>query len=271
VIKLTKKIMLSEMTWPEVEQALKETDMVLLPVGAFEEHGHHLPIDNDTFVAHEIAKRAAREVERDVGVVVAPPIPFGESEGAMEFPGTISLCNENLVNLYKDVCKCLIHHGFRKIVFVNGHGGNPPAISIAINEVASETGAFLACVNYWETSSDVIMRIKETELTPFHACELETSISLAVGQRVDMEKAKADTPPIDPALSNYILPTPLKPKVGISVTLPTVRPPHSGTMGDPTKATKDKGEKLVDDTVRKIADFLRSIRNLSVQIKKVGR
>jgi len=268
VTKLAKKIVISEMSWPEVEKSLKKTDIVLLPVGSTEEHGHHLPIDNDTFVAYEIAKRAAKEVEKDIGALVAPPVPFGESEGIMGFPGTISLRNETLVNVYKEVCKCLVHHGFKKIVFINGHGGNPPAISTAMNDVAHETGAFLACVNYWETSSDLMMKIKETELTPFHACELETSISLAVGQRVDMGKARAGVPPIDPALSDYIRPTPLKPKVAISVTFPTMKPPHVGTIGDPTKATLRKGERLVEDTVSKIASFLRSIKAMRVQIKK---
>ncbi len=125
-----------KLTWPEVQEYLRENDIVLFPTGSTEQHGRHIAVDNDAFTAYEIARRVAGRT----GVLVAPPMPFGYSIHHMKFPGSITLTGRTLVDVYKEVCGSLLHHGFRKIVVMNAHGGNTGAISQALREIKEETG-----------------------------------------------------------------------------------------------------------------------------------
>ena len=99
---------LGKMTRPEVEKYLETDDVVLFPVGSTEQHGKHLPFDNDAFSAFEIAKRVAEET----GVIYTPVMPFGYSIHHMNFPGSITLKTQTLVKVYKEVCLSLLQHGF---------------------------------------------------------------------------------------------------------------------------------------------------------------
>ncbi|MBU0847720.1 creatininase family protein, partial [Patescibacteria group bacterium] len=120
-----------KLTWPEVEDYLKTNDVILFPTGSTEQHGKHIAEDNDAFTAYEIAKRVAERT----GVLVAPTMPFGNSIHHMKFPGTMTLTFDTLVDVYKEVCESLISHGFKKIVIMNGHGGNTNAIAQALREI----------------------------------------------------------------------------------------------------------------------------------------
>ncbi|MGY5858023.1 MAG: creatininase family protein, partial [Candidatus Thorarchaeota archaeon] len=121
------KYLLAKMTWPEVEEILKETDIVLVPVGSTEQHGPALPVDTDAYITTELTLLLAEKIWSKQKVVVAPTMSFGYSPHHMDFKGTISLNESTLANVYVDICKSLDHHGFKKIILVNGHGGNETA------------------------------------------------------------------------------------------------------------------------------------------------
>ena len=108
---------LNEMSWTEVEEYLKGSDVVIVPIGSTEQHGPAAPIGLDTYVAIALAEDAAKRT----GVIVTPPIWFGDSPHHLAFPGTISIRTEVLSEYVKDVLRSLIRHGFRKIVIINGH------------------------------------------------------------------------------------------------------------------------------------------------------
>lgn len=270
---MKKKFLLDEMTWPEVRGKLKETDIVIIPVGAIEEHGPHLPINNDAFTAYGIAKRIAEIVAEDVKAVVAPLIPFGFSETLMNYPGTITLTPETLVAVYEEVGKSLVRHGFKKIVFVNGHGGNPRYICEAMERITKETGAFCALVQYWTLGLETIYKTMETEGKVWgHACEVETSISWAVGQNVQADKrVKSIEVEMPPEFKEYFFPM-FKPKVPVEIPFPEALFPgpdaHPGVLGDATLASKEKGEWFLKPTIDASVDLLRKLKEMKVELKK---
>jgi len=205
------EVLLYKLTRPEVEEYLKENDLVLFPTGSTEQHGKHIAIDNDAFTALEVAKRVAEKT----GVLVAPVMPFGYSPHHMAFSGTITLPFETLLQVYKEVCKSLMKHGFKKIVIMNGHGGNSNVIA---------------------------------------ADEMETSVALYLGQRVFFEKGEKGVPPETTSEFNQ------KYRGKVS----TVRDFHeitvSGSLGDPTYASKEKGRKVMEAGIEEIAKFIEELK-----------
>ena len=257
--------LLSKMTWLEAKERLKETDIVLIPIGAFEQHGLHLPLDTDTFIAFEISKRAAEKVAHDVKAVVGPSIQFGISPYMMGFSGSITVQGETFVNLLRDVCESLIHQGFNKIVFVNQHYSNTPYIRMVIDKLQYERPkSFLALVNLGELAGDVISQVKETLC--FHACETETSYAMALGQDVRMEKRTKKFPksPI-PKFIKFGIEMEVKPPFVITAVPAIDQVSETGVIGDATKASMAKGKKMVDVSVERLSEFLRELKKLDLQ------
>ena len=191
-----KEILLWKMTWPEVRERLKESQIAIVCVGSTEAHGLHLSLEADTIVPFEIARRAAEKVFDEVKPVIAPPIPYGYQPlpSISHFPGTIGISSETLKQLVKEVCASLICQGFKKIVILDGHGGDGPAIQIAMWELADETGAYVVKVDWWGGFGGDVIR-KETEShTILHAGETETSVAWACGARVLIDKAEKVEP-----------------------------------------------------------------------------
>jgi creatinine amidohydrolase len=246
--------MLFKLTRPEVEAYLKRCDVVLFPVGSTEQHGKHMAIDNDAFTALEISKRVAV----NTGVLVAPVMPFGYSIHHMKFAGSITLKFDTLVAVYKEVCESLIHHGFKKIVIMNGHGGNINAVNQALREVRSDDGVIVYNVMVFPMESGFgsdSLKVCKQE-SGGHACEEETSIGLALGQRILIDKAEKWKPPKDTIEFDK--------KYWSKVT--TARDFHEyteiGSLGDPTIATREKGEEMVNAVVRDVTEFVEDLKKL---------
>jgi len=244
--------LLYKLTRPEVEEYLKKCDVVLFPVGSTEQHGKHMAIDNDAFTALEISKRVAKKT----GVLVASPLYFGYSPHHMNFKGSITLSFDTLVDVYREVCESLLHHGFNKIVIMNAHGGNTNAISEALHRIREETGKRVYSVMVFPGArgfgSEAVKVIEQKG--GGHACELETSVGMALGQRLLMDKAedwKPEYSSIDPKYRN---------KVAAAYSFDEVT--SIGSLGDPTKATKEKGKVLVDAVVDELAEFIEYLKKL---------
>ena len=122
---------LAELTWEEAGQAALDNLPVIVPAGATEAHGQHLPLDVDT---HQAATVAARLAER-AGALVAPALPYGYSTMWMGFPGTITLSSETFQQVLVEVCSSLVRHGFYRVVILNGHRPNGTACDCAARRV----------------------------------------------------------------------------------------------------------------------------------------
>jgi len=235
--------LLAKMSWPEVKSALERGTVALLPVGSTEQHGPHLPVDNDHYTSYELSMLVAQQLEERFSIVVCPVVPFGISPHHMDFPGTVSLRTQTFIDVVEDSIHSLLHHGFKHVVIINGHGGNVSALGTVLIDMEREGFDNVFVVNWWEMAEG---GIKETCRLPIsHACEAETSIALALDQRVLMERARGVIVNETPAQKHRF------PRI-IELT-------DTGAMGEPEKATREKGERIVEAGVKGICEFLEQV------------
>ncbi|MEM4141215.1 MAG: creatininase family protein [Nitrososphaeria archaeon] len=248
-----KKILLSEMSWPEVKEALKTTDIVIVPIGSIEQHGPALPLKTDAYIAEKVAEMAAEKVY----AIVAPTICFGFSDHHMAFPGTISINEENLIYLIFNVCRSLSIHGFKKIVILNAHGGNHSAIHAAMYKLKKEEKIGVYFVDIFSLVSDVVNNIFSKPI--YHADDFETSIMMALGIEVKKENLVKEV-----AVTNI----PEYFKIEFLSQAPTIKMPvyfeeftKSGVIGDPTSASREKGQRILDIILDRLIDFLEKLKH----------
>ncbi len=135
---------LAHMNCREVEEYLKVSTSVLIPVGSLENHGLHLPLGTDFLIPDEIARR----INEKSPIVIAPTVNYGATDDLCGFPGTVSIGTEGLIALLKSICDQLYRYGFRRFLILNGHGGNTAAIQ-AVGMHLYRKGAYLANLNWW--------------------------------------------------------------------------------------------------------------------------
>jgi creatinine amidohydrolase len=168
---------LTEMSGAEVREALKRTKTILIPCGATEDHGPHLPLGTDSMEGREICRRTAVKLE-SIGcpVVVGPVIPFGTSSFHMAFPGTVSLSSRTFTAVLHEVCMSLYKGGFRNFALVHGHDGNLPSMMVAAQEIVDATSDARAQVLNWLAPlSKVYHTIQTSTKGEGHGGEGETS------------------------------------------------------------------------------------------------
>ena len=247
---------LGELTWVDVEEFLKKHQTAIVPVGSCEQHGPHLPLDTDAYDAFWLSMKAAEKAQC---ALVAPPIYYGVSSHHMDFPGTITLNPQTLEQTAYEVAICLINHGFKKILFENGHGGNTPALEAAAQRIKAETEAFVAI----DTVSLIPDFIEQFIETPYdaHAGEFETSTSLA-NRKNAVVKERIAKPQITLPKSKYT-------KIGLKEAGPKVswafrtkEISSTGVIGDPTKASKEKGEKAWKLAIERLAELLKELDSM---------
>jgi creatinine amidohydrolase len=174
------RLLLEELTRDEARAAAPNT-LLVLPVGATEQHGPHLPIGVDTYTVTHIA-RAAAEIVGQLPVLVAPTLPFGSSHHHLPFGGTLSLGTETYYRLLVDLAESLIVCGFRRIFILNGHGGNSELIQLVARDLALKHPAHLAAAPYWTIAWDALVAAQAHANAglPGHAGTFETSLILAL-------------------------------------------------------------------------------------------
>jgi creatinine amidohydrolase len=147
----TLKVLLHEMSWLEAKEYFAENDMVILPVGANEQHGPANPLGTD----HIIAKSIAEETAKRTGVLCLQVIPFGVSSHHKQFWGTIFISSGTFKEYVRETCLSLVYYGVHKIVVVNGHGGNLPALSELARELR-EDSVFMSVFQWWPAAAKLL-------------------------------------------------------------------------------------------------------------------
>jgi creatinine amidohydrolase/Fe(II)-dependent formamide hydrolase-like protein len=249
--------LLGELTWPEAKKRFKEVDVALLPVGSIEQHGPHLPLDTDAFDAAHLAKKVA-EGCTDPKPLVLPLIPYGVSYHHEDFSGTISVGPETLSKLVYEIGMGVARHGITKLVIINGHGGNKPALHYAAQMINRDARIF-TCVDTGETSDPDIIPLAETP-NDVHAGEIETSTTLAV--RPDLVRFESAHKFIPEFSSRYLNFTS---KRHVSWYTRTAKISPSGVLGDPTKATREKGQKIWELMITHLVQLVEDLKGLSLK------
>jgi creatinine amidohydrolase len=262
---------LGDLTFIDIQDYLKVKDVVLVPMASLEQHGPHLPLYTDTLTALEVSRR----VSEHIGVLHTPPLWMGYSPQHMHEPGkgrgTITVRSTTLLALMYDVGRSLIHHGFNRIIFINGHGSNIKVVDPVLRQLRYDTGALVGFVKpYMERYTGILKGLMENppEETPgWHASELETSQDLAWNETfVRMERAAYDKAHIPEALPQSFGKKDGMPDVEFEgYTYFNFPMEHhefieSGVIGNPLRATKAKGEeafkRLSEHTARGVLELM---------------
>lgn len=237
-------IALAESTWPEVRDRLARPALAVIAVGALEQHGPHLPLATDTIMADGVARRIVAEL----GALLLPPIALGDAWNNEGFAGTLSLAPATIRAMLVDIGRGLRRQGLRALVIVNGHFGNRAPIAEAAADLGAAGFAALP-LDYpdLEILAEAICTSAPAAPTFYHADEVETSIMLALAPKLVRMDLAAPEYPAFPASFGA------EPIMLHSFC-------QSGVFGDPTHATAEKGERLLDGIVaaslREIEAFL---------------
>jgi len=262
---LDRKVQIERMTWPEIVEAIAESKGVaLIPVGAVEEHGPHLPIGTDSIETYEIGLRAAKEAK----VVIAPLIWFGNSRSFMDFPGTISVNPETLKLYTRDVLLSLIQHGFTRPVILDGHGGNYGILDVLIEDIMLEHGVKTFHVRSWELAT--LPKPKEIPAYDGHGGSSGTSVMMYLcPSDVNEDRFIDSKPDIELTQFGSVFPEPS----GLYSKGPAKYPLKMGEMvsaghhGDPHFGSPERGEALVDVKVKALIEFITALKNDQVRIR----
>jgi|Deesub1362B_J571_1020462.scaffolds.fasta_scaffold00003_563 creatinine amidohydrolase len=242
---------LSDLKWPEAEKIIKQIDLAIIPTGSIEQHGPHLPLINDYALAEAIARAAAEKSKSKV--LIVPVVMAGVSEHHMKFPGTITIKSETFMSILFDVAESLKRHGVKRLVILNGHGGNTPSIQLILRRIREELGLTVSAINYWQLIPDVIDKVLESRVWG-HAGEFETSVALYIyPDKVAKKKIRK------PKLRKLSLPY-SNPNEKVRVYLPINWEEYTdnGVLGDPTLASAEKGGILINALLDRIIQFIES-------------
>jgi creatinine amidohydrolase len=248
---------MTEIEWSRLKaaeiKALAGRDaIVIVPIGATEQHGPHLPSMVDWRLAQEVAHRAARLIVESAPVLVTPTIPFGMSEHHMSLSGTITLDYATMEAVIRCTVTSAIRHGFRRIFALNGHGGNTTALQNMIGELTLAHKLPLATGTYWDIATPSIAKLLDRQKALLHACEAETSMIMALAPELvnPDELAQMHGP--------YV--TGLSAIPGVNPGVYRWRQLSSrspiGVIGEAATASAAKGEKLLQAIAADVADAL---------------
>jgi creatinine amidohydrolase len=229
------------LSWIDIDALVdRENTVIVLPAGAIEQHGPHLPCVVDSVIAAGVVGRALSILANDVPAYSLPPITYGKSDEHLHFPGTITVTGDLVQNTVIEIGESIYRAGFRKLLIVNAHGGQPQPLDMAARELRLRHGDFvLIARSAWAVPHDESFMSDQERHFAMHAGHGETALMLALAP---------DTVRMDRAHANVLEPFPCP-------TLSTTRPAAawcardfgpSGVIGDPTGATREQGLALLD-------------------------
>ncbi|MCL4424387.1 MAG: creatininase family protein [Firmicutes bacterium] len=229
----------AELTMDGFRDVTRRADTLLLPIGSIEAHGHHLPLGTDALIPEKMGEMAGQLLgER---VILAPTIPYGHSWDLSIFPGTVNVSAEVFSAYVADVGLSYLNWGLTNILFLNGHGGNIPALSMAAERLAAK-GARVLTISWWV---DFSAEIKTITGGQGHAGEDESSVVLAIrSDLVDMSKARDYGKRL---LGN------VKMERVASLSYP------DALSGRATLATGEQGEAILSLAARRIEEMVRAL------------
>jgi creatinine amidohydrolase len=245
------------LTSPEIAAMPNKANVALvLPLGAIEQHGAHLPLVVDAAIGLGVLGKALEQLEPEISVYSLPPLYYGKSNEHDDFAGTITLTAQTMLVVLMDIAESVYRSGFRKLVLMNSHGGQPQILEVAARDIHQKYPDFIVFPLFtWRVPNlaGKLLTAKEMELG-IHAGDAETSVMLALlPDRVYMDRAIAEYPHGLPEHSLLSMEGD-RPFAWVMRDLS-----KSGVLGDPTVATKDKGDRLLDSLAESWAQLLRDI------------
>ena len=260
-----------KLTWPEINDAVDLQKVCIIPCGAVEQHGHHLPLDVDLVCPGGIATGAGKALASKI--LVLPTLQYGYTGHVMDFPGTINTHYETFIRQVIDVAQSLAYHGFKKIILLNGHGSNMPNLDLAARRTNLETDAECTVIAWWNLLSVDKSFMPSWRESKFpggcsHACELETSLYLYLDEdNVRKDLIKSGTISFNEENNEYNW-VDLFGAGAATVISWTSSYSDTGVLGDAEKATKAKGERVYVEAVKQLCGYVNYFQPRPKDIRK---
>ncbi|MFK7695053.1 creatininase family protein [Paenibacillus sp. HJGM_3] len=224
--------------------------MAIVPLAATEQHGPHLPVYTDSLICGHIADESARRAADSIPVLLCPLLPIGCSNHHHTFGGTLSFSSATYMHMLRDIGESLVTNGFRKIAFLNGHGGNDPIMHQTANDLAVRYPVWTASASYWSIAREALQleNADEVGMLPGHAGGFETAAILALRE----ELVHVDRAPAQHEQRAWIHSGPPGTFIGRHRELTGA----DGYTDAPHLATKEKGSRYLDAITRSVSDWL---------------
>jgi creatinine amidohydrolase len=237
------------MSWVEAKEHFAKSNIAILPVGSTEQHGPANPLGTDFLIAKAIAEEAAKRTR----VLCLPTVPFGVSSHHKQFWGTIFISPRTFKKYVKETCLALSYYGVRKIVVINGHGGNLPALTELARELREE-GVFVSVFQWWPAAEKLLPKLFTPEERR-HAGADETSMNLALHPNLVNMRRAVDTEVRQHALQVQ----------GITLPLGTVDETGSGVFGKSTTAAAAKGSETFEAVVNEVVKHVNLLKKMKIE------
>ena len=259
-----------KLTWPEINEAVAQNQVCIVPCGAVEQHGPHLPLDVDLICPGGIAHGLGRQMPEQI--LVLPTIAYGYTGHVMDFPGTINTHFETFIRQVLDVVKSLTYHGFKKVILLNGHGSNMPNLDLVARRANLETDGECILVAWWHlltVDAGFMQTWRESDFPGgcAHACELETSLYLYLAEedvRKDQIKNHISTlNDGNPYIWNELYGT-----GAAALTSWTSSYTPTGVIGQPELATREKGERIYQEAVKQLGGLVEFFRRRPIDPRR---
>jgi len=248
-----------KLTWPEINDAIEQEQVCVVPCGAVEQHGPHLPLDVDLVCPTGVARGAGLQIPEKM--LVLPIVAYGYTGHVMDFPGTINCHYQHFIDQVLDVTRSLAYHGFKKIVLLNGHGSNMPNLDLVARRTNLETDAECVCCAWWNlltVDPEFLPNWRESKFPGgcAHAGELETSMYMYLeGDHVRDDQIKSGLIGFNAEESPFQW-VDLFGAGPASVISWTSSYSETGVLGDAELATPEKGRQAYEEAVRQLVRYV---------------
>jgi len=252
-------MLLSNASYKTIKQLRDK--VILFPLGAIEQHGPHLAVSTDTDIVSRVALNSEQKMPDNI--VLCPTLPFGSSHHHLNF-GTISVSNTTYTQVVVEVVESILEFGFRRIVLLNGHGGNitpvRQALAVLSNKYDISQKPNIALVTYWELAGKIFAGQPPMQSPALsHACEYETSMMLHLfPEKVFQDQIQRANRPDS---NGYIPWEDDEPYKGVTMVKRTEFISSNGSSGEPQLATTEKGKYLIDHAVESLVEFINSFKS----------
>ena len=246
---------LARLSWTELAALHDQIELVLIPIGSTEQHGPHLGLGEDHLITEAFCELAAQRMYPRL--LSLPAVPWGISDHHMNFAGSMTLRAETFLALLEDLIESMRHHGFRRFLIVNGHGGNLALMAAAVQDLGFRLDIdFLGSLSHYRLAPDETAGEIDIELCPTHACEVEASYSYYL--RPDLVREEALAPgALDAAfqrLHDQFAEYSLEWPVAIDALT------RNGALGDARQGSREAGRRIVEAAVHDLADMIEFLR-----------
>ncbi|MFW6359299.1 MAG: creatininase family protein [Chroococcales cyanobacterium] len=245
------------LTWQDIDQMPnKENVVIIQPIGAIEQHGYHLPLVVDSAISVGVLGKALERLDDEIPAYALPTLYYGKSNEHWHFPGTITLSAQTLLAVIMEMADSIYRAGFRKLVLMNSHGGQPQIMEIAARDLHQKYSDFMVFPMFTWRVPNVAKELISAEEVEFgiHAGDAETSILLSLlPEQVKMDKAVKEYPQGLPKDSLLTMEGKL-PFAWLTNELS-----QSGVLGDATVATKEKGDRILESLAEGWVQLIKDI------------